>query len=1122
MKGGIAMLRTSVAIATLGGVLASGLAALPAQAQTTARTAARSGHQPALPLSAGSLLPVPRPLAARQAVALALARENWLRSHGRGQIGTAAIAAATTGTAGAGAGNRRMSTLTGVVHGQGGRPVPGACVTASGPFGTATAKTRADGRYVLSGLRPGNYAIRISDCPGTSHSSTGLPTSFLWPSLPTQVAVGSGQVRTLPPVTALPQASQAARELRVGSSANRAGTGSISGVVTGRGHPLKGICAEADRVGGGSGRFAATLKTGRYRITGLQPGRYQVGFTTSLGCGNGGNWLDQWYPGITTPFPDPPQAAAIRVRAGKTATGIDARMKMGGAISGTVRTRSGTPLPGICVDIEGRVRGGFEGFVFGSGRSGRYALHGVFPGRYTVGFSIGCGNKGNYAPQWWRLRTSASHATPIKITGAQVARHVDAALDPGAAISGTIRAVNSAGKPLAGICVQAQSSQGDSADAASAKDGTYQLKGLIGGQYVVVFDPSCFGSSSANYLAQYRRVSVKRGHSLSGVNAYLQPGAGISGVVTDVHGHTVDGVCVQIAGEHVNTFATTDINGSYSIVGLPAGSYQVLFTGGCGNPGSLAPQFYRDELSAGSADVITLTAGTITPHIDAVMKPGATISGVVTDSSGRRLNNVCVGVADQSLVSSGFAFNDIEFTSGGRYRAVNLAPGLYGVDFGCGGGGKYADHWYRTNAESFPSSLVSAPAGVTSGVNAVVRLGGAIGGVVTNSARHLIPNACLYLVDARTGAQILGSVFQGGGVNGRYKITGLRPTTYKVFFYGCGTKYASQWYHGRSTEQNADPVRVRAAQTTSEINAALAVGGTMSGVVVAQATGKPVRNECVDAYDAASQSFGFAQTNKLGHYAMRGLATGRYLVFFTPCYAKGPNLASTTRPGLVRVTAPRAVTGINARLAAGGSVSGKVIGGSHLQSSICVEVVPIDPAGSFGFAFTGIDGTYTATGLAAGTYHVYFNDPSCGFGVPQFAGQWYNGQLTEATATTVPVSAGSTTAGIDATLQPFGEISGTVTGPTHATVPGECVTATPAGKGFVGILPAVIAISTKTGGYSLPDLQPGRYKVEFSTGCGAASLKTQWWKNADSAAAATVITVGAGALVTSIDAALKR
>src|SRR5260370_13961451 len=98
---------------------------------------------------------------------------------------------------------------------------------------------------------------------------------------------------------------------------------------------------------------------------------------------------------------------------------------------------------------------------------------------------------------------------------------------------------------------------------------------------------------------------------------------------------------------------------------------------------------------------------------------------------------------------------------------------------------------------------------------------------------------------------------------------------------------------------------------------------------------------------------------------MRGLATGRYLVFFTPCYAKGPNLASTTRPGLVRVTAPRAVTGINARLAAGGSVSGKVIGGAPLPNSNRVGVGTTASAGRLRFSGAGHRSTPPAPRPAA-------------------------------------------------------------------------------------------------------------------------------------------------------------
>jgi hypothetical protein len=483
-----------------------------------------------------------------------------------------------------------------------------------------------------------------------------------------------------------------------------------------------------------------------------------------------------------------------------------------------------------------------------------------------------------------------------------------------------------------------------------------------------------------------------------------------------------------------------------------------------------------------------------------------------------------VGVADQSLAAFGDAFDVIEFTRTGKYRAVNLAPGQYQVSFGCASGGKYVSHWYRAKSQTEFPELLSIPSGLTSGINAVMRPGGAVSGLVTNKAGHQARNTCLYLVDAKTGSQVLSSVFEGFVDRGRYKITGLAAGTYKLFFYGCGTDYASQWYHGRATERAADPVRIRPSQMTAGINAVMAIGGTLSGQVIARATGKPVRNECIDAFDDATQAYGFAETDKTGHYTIRGLATGQYSLFFSRCFRKGPNVISFTRPGLVSVKAPHATTGIITRLAPGGNVTGTVSAGLPPKPQIgtCVELAPLDPNDAYGFAQTAIDGTYTATGLAAGQYQVYFNDPICLFGVPSFASQWYNGQPTLATADTITVTAGGKTTGIDATLQPFGTITGTVTGPGKAPVGGECVTAIPVGKDFAGFYPPETAITTTSGMYSLLGVQPGRYKVKFSTGCGDTGFKTQWWQNASSAATATIITVNPGTPVPGIDAALTH
>ena len=53
-------------------------------------------------------------------------------------------------------------------------------------------------------------------------------------------------------------------------------------------------------------------------------------------------------------------------------------------------------------------------------------------------------------------------------------------------------------------------------------------------------------------------------------------------------------------------------------------------------------------------------------------------------------------------------------------------------------------------------------------------------------------------------------------------------------------------------------------------------------------------------------------------------------------------------------------------------------------------------------------------------------------------------------------------------------------------------------------------------------MNPGRYTVEFSSGCGTAGYAAQWWHHAPSAAKATVITVRANRISKGIDATMTR
>src|SRR6185437_15846683 len=175
----------------------------------------------------------------------------------------------------------RTGIITGLVKSAAGQSVGDACVSAVGSAGNADARTKANGRYLLSGLRPGRYRVRVGSCPA-GRAVTGSPMISLWPGLAGTVAVRAGQLVTLRPAT-LEQASPLPRgPLAVGATTK---TGSISGRVTGKGKPVGALCVEAFPVRNGLIAMATTSKTGKYRLTGLRPGLYVVQFA-SFGCGS--------------------------------------------------------------------------------------------------------------------------------------------------------------------------------------------------------------------------------------------------------------------------------------------------------------------------------------------------------------------------------------------------------------------------------------------------------------------------------------------------------------------------------------------------------------------------------------------------------------------------------------------------------------------------------------------------------------------------------------------------------------------------------------------------------------------------------------------------------------------
>jgi len=449
----------------------------------------------------------------------------------------------------------------------------------------------------------------------------------------------------------------------------------------------------------------------------------------------------------------------------------------------------------------------------------------------------------------------------------------------------------------------------------------------------------------------------------------------------------------------------------------------------------------------------------------------------------------------------------------GVYSIANLAPDDYAMAFfgGCGiGAGNAAPQWYPRQPTDVTAGLVSAQAGVTvKSINAAVIPGGTISGNVTDSSGKQVQFSCVSALNTRTG--LAGGndtvAFEGG-----YTIFGLAPGRYVVEAQNCtGGNLANARYKSL--------VSVRAGHATRNINLALPKGGSITGKITIRGTRAPARGVCVVARNADPLGTGFAATGRDGRYRMVGLRAGSYRIAVVTafgCESRGELLAPASLPGRVRVTAGRVTSGVNGSVGQGGALTGLVTGpGGHAEPGMCIQVLT-HRGGLASFASTARNGHYTASGLAPGRYDVFLGDPGCSDGPVGLASQWYNGAASRSSATVVTVTAGHVRADVNAVLGTDGTISGSVTGPASAPLTGICVSAVPVSRGD-----STLYATSSQGTYTLAELPPGRYRVQFQSGCGLSGFKAQWWDASGSETQATVINVGAGAVVSNISAVMQ-
>ncbi len=546
-----------------------------------------------------------------------------------------------------------------------------------------------------------------------------------------------------------------------------------------------------------------------------------------------------------------------------------------GVISGTVRNQAGTPLEGICVlaSEEGEGFGGSDR----TDASGTYRLESLAGGSYRLWFTD-CESPTEYLSEWYRDASSYDDATPIAVGTAEVAG-IDAVLSTGASISG--RVTDEAGQPLAEICVSTETDQ-DYSYAPTDASGVYRLGALRGGSYRILFsdcgEDEVFIREWYDDRPSYAEadpLEVAPDQGVTGIDASLERGASISGVVTDEDGAPIEWACLDARDERgaYSGSSYSDADGRFRIGALKGGPHR-LEAMDCDEQGFLT-EWYLDEPDLASADPISVAAHADLEGIEIRLGRGASISGTVTAEGLGPYGGACV---DAYRADGSWAGDDGYADGNGAYSLDGLRGGSYRLQFYDCGGSSHAYTWSGDAPDFDSAAVVVVPdGGAVTGVDAQLPIGGSISGSITGPDGEELSMVCVGAVDA--SGWWIGGAWQNYSA---YQISGLHAGSVYVEQTDCWSSLAPEWYPDATHRLAGEPVPVVAAQETPGIDAELGPAGWIEGSVV-DTNGQPAVWLCADLYDAAEYLAGWGGTEEEGVLALGPLPAGEHRISFYDC-----------------------------------------------------------------------------------------------------------------------------------------------------------------------------------------------------------------------------------------------
>lgn len=505
-------------------------------------------------------------------------------------------------------------------------------------------------------------------------------------------------------------------------------------------------------------------------------------------------------------------------------------------ITGRVTDSSGRGMPSVVVLAE------VQAFLPGNestttDAAGRYSVA-VAPGVYRLKFTPGP----DHVIEHWPNARDEESATDIVMVADQTVSGIEAQLATAGHIAGTISP--DVGTEFYGQGVIAYRKLGDRwilESGTEATSSTFRIDRLPAGTYRLEFRdfhslPRTFYAQEfwpdARTLDEATTFSVAAGATVVR-DARLARTGTISGIVrgpglTPLHAATVTAY-EEVDGQWVELNSDGTDFGAYEIVGLDPGDYRLRFAPPTDDLENLAEKYSGGGIDIATAVDVRVKPGGDTRAPDALLVPGASISGEVTFSAPPPLPD-WGGVAAYRQASNGQWMQSrtiVGVTAEGRYELVGVNPGTYRVEY-FDIRGNFAREFFGGSEDFAGGTEVVVPpvgSGVT-GIDLDVQRAGRIQGRVYDPrGERNVSTVTAYRWNGEAGTAV-ASTRLGPRSDGSYDFGGLAPGRYRVGFSDrdFGNFWANEYWPEAPSIQQAQDIVVRAGQTETGKDVTLSPG----------------------------------------------------------------------------------------------------------------------------------------------------------------------------------------------------------------------------------------------------------------------------------------------------------